>query len=313
LKGDGATVVEVVRGLFVGLATLDLVQRVRRRPGVDEKVVAQSSDLAAGGPAAAAAVTFGALGGNATLLSALGPGPIGQLVKDDLNRAGVHTVDAWAGGTDLSVSAITVLDRTGERSVVSRNAEDIAVAVPAGLPVLIRHTDVVLIDGHHPDLAVATARAAKHAGMPVVLDCGSTKAVYDELVPLADAVVCSCGFGGLPDEFDAVAAVLLAAGARLVAMTAGAAPVRWRTRDATGAVEVPAVAVRDTLGAGDVLHGAFAFARAQGVTDPHRSLSFGVAVAALRVQHAGPRSWLNDPRLHGLLVTRDLDRTDVER
>lgn len=293
------TVVGVVRGLCVGLATLDLVQRVGRRPGVDEKMVAQSSDLAAGGPAAAAAVTFSALGGQATLLSALGPGPIGRLVKDDLNGAGVRTVDAWAGGADLSVSAITVLAGTGERSVVSRNADDIVIAVPADLPGLIQHTDVVLIDGHHPGLAVAAGRAAKVAGAPVVLDCGSTKAVYDDLVPLADAVVCSSNFVGSPDEFDAVAAALLSAGARLVAMTAGAAPVRWRTQSSTGAVKVPMVTVRDTLGAGDVLHGAFAFARAQGVTDPDHSLSFAVAVASLRVQHAGPRSWLNDPRLQG--------------
>ncbi|MGB8202386.1 MAG: hypothetical protein WCF33_22325, partial [Pseudonocardiaceae bacterium] len=66
-----------LRGLFVGLATVDLVQRVDRRPGVDEKVVALSSDIAAGGPAAVAAVTFGALGGQSVLLSALGPGPLG--------------------------------------------------------------------------------------------------------------------------------------------------------------------------------------------------------------------------------------------
>jgi len=281
----------------VGLATLDLVQRVGRRPGVDEKVVAQRSDLAAGGPAAAAAVTFSALGGQATLLSALGPGPIGQLVAADLHGAGVHTVDAWAGGGDASISAITVLDGTGERSVVSRNAEDVLVSVPADLPALTRRTGVVLIDGHHPALAVAAARAAGTAGIPVVLDGGSAKPVYAELVPLADAMVCSASFDGLPEAFATVAEELLAAGVRVVAMTAGGAPVRWRTREATGAIEIPRVTVCDTLGAGDVLHGAFAFARAKGIVDPDRSLSFGVAVASLRVQHVGPRSWLTDPRL----------------
>jgi sugar/nucleoside kinase (ribokinase family) len=292
----------MVRGLFVGVATLDLVQRVGWRPEVDEKVVAQRSDLAAGGPAAAAAVTFSALGGHATLLSALGPGPIGQVVKDDLNGAGVHTVDAWAGGADLSISAITVLDGTGERSVVSRSSEDVFVAVPADLPALTRDTNVVLIDGHYPALAVAAARAARTTGTPVVLDGGSTKPVYDELVPLADAMVCSSSFGGLPEGFDTVAAELLAAGTRLVAMTAGGAPVRWRTRDATGSIDVPVVTVRDTLGAGDVLHGAFAFARARGVTDPRRSLSFGIAVASLRVQRTGPRSWRGDQRLRELVA-----------
>jgi len=186
--------------------------------------------------------------------------------------------------------------------VVSRNAQDMIVAVPADLPVLTQDADAVLIDGHHPVLAVAAARAAKAAGVPVVLDCGSPKPVYAELVPLADAVVCSANFTSRPDGFDAVAAELLADGARLVAMTAGAAPVRWWSQEATGAIEVPPVTVRDTLGAGDVLHGAIAFARARGVTDPECSLSFGVAVAALRVQHAGPRAWLNDQRLRALIT-----------
>ena len=294
------------RGLFVGLTTLDLVQRVARRPGVNEKVVAQRSDIAAGGPAAAAAVTFGALGGHSVLLSALGPGPVGRLAAGELDQAGVHVVDAWAAGADLSISAIAVLDDTGQRSVVSRNAEDMTAVVPGDLPALTRDADVVLLDGHHPDLAVAAAQAAHAAGVPVVLDCGSPKLVYAELVPLADTVVCSASFvAGQLHDFDAVAAALLANGTRLMAMTAGAEPVRWRTREAAGAVEVPTVTIRDTLGAGDALHGAVAFARARGVTDPERSLSFGVAVAALRVQHAGPRAWLNDQRL-GALVTAAL-------
>ena len=58
---------------------MDLVQRVGQPPGVNEKVVAQRSDLAAGGPAAVAAVTFGALGGRSVLLFALGPGPVPRL------------------------------------------------------------------------------------------------------------------------------------------------------------------------------------------------------------------------------------------
>ncbi|HEX2263618.1 MAG TPA: PfkB family carbohydrate kinase [Pseudonocardiaceae bacterium] len=291
------------RGLFVGVTTLDVVQRVARRPGVDEKVVAQRSDIAAGGPAAAAAITFGALGGRSVLLSALGPGPIGRLVAGKLAEAGVQVVDAWAAGADLSISAITVLDSTGQRSVVSRNAQDLTAVVPAGLPALVRAADVVLIDGHHPDLALAAARAAQTAGIPVVLDCGSAKPVYAGLVPLAVAAVCSADFTvhGSAD-FDAVSTALLADGAGLVAMTAGSAPVRWRTWEAAGTVEVPAVAARDTLGAGDVLHGAVAFARARGVADPQRSLSFGVAVASLRVQHVGPRIWMDDQRLGALVA-----------
>lgn len=293
------------RGLFVGLATLDLVQRVDRAPGMDEKMVARRSDLAGGGPAATAAVTFHALGGRSVLLSALGPGPIARLAAGELDGSGVQVVDAWAAGADLSISAITVLEGTGERSVVSRNAKDVAAVVPVGLPALVRDADVVLADGHHPELALAAAQAARQAGVPVVLDCGSAKQVYTELMPLADAAVCSAKFtrehGGVDAVgVDAVAEALLDQGARLVAMTDGAEPVRWRTRETGGIVEVPPVDVRDTLGAGDVLHGAVAFAVACGQRDPARSLRFGVEVASVRVQHVGPRSWLGDARLGGL-------------
>ncbi|HET9117596.1 MAG TPA: PfkB family carbohydrate kinase [Pseudonocardiaceae bacterium] len=295
------------RGLFIGLTTLDLVQRVVQRPGINEKVIAQRSDLAVGGPAAVAAVTFNALGGRSVLFSALGPGPLGGLAAKELDQVGVRVVDAWAGGADLSISAVTVLHDTGDRSVVSRNAEDLMVTVPDCLPALTQDADVVLIDGHHPDLAVAAARSARAAEIPLVLDCGSTKPVYAELVPLADAVICSTGFvASGSDGFDQVSKAMVTEGARLVAVTAGAGAVRWRTREATGTVEVPSVTVRDTLGAGDVLHGAVAFALASGASDPERILHMGVAVASLRVQHVGPRAWLDDQRLRALRA----DQTD---
>lgn len=289
------------RGLFVGLATLDLVQRVDQAPGVNEKMVARRADLAGGGPAATAAVTFHALGGRSVLLSALGPGPIARLAAGELDGSGVQVVDAWAAGADLSISASTVLEGTGERSVVSRNAKDVTAVVPVSLPALVRDANVVLADGHHPDLALTAVQAARQAGVPVVLDCGSAKPEYTELMPLADAAVCSAKFTREHGGVDAVAEALLDQGARLVAMTDGAEPVRWRTRGAGGIVEVPPVHVRDTLGAGDVLHGAIAFAVACGQRDPERSLRFGVEVASVRVQHVGPRSWLGDARLGGLV------------
>ena len=48
--------------LCVGLATVDLVYRVKSIPGVDEKAQAVDFAVAAGGPAANAAVTVRASG-----------------------------------------------------------------------------------------------------------------------------------------------------------------------------------------------------------------------------------------------------------
>jgi sugar/nucleoside kinase (ribokinase family) len=283
-------------GLFVGLATLDVVQRVDRPPGPDEKVVATRADVAAGGPATGAAVTFAALGGDAVLLTALGRGPLADLVRQDLEQHGVRVLDAAPSSGGPAVSAVTVVESTGERSVVSRNAEDVDASMPQDVEVLLDGCGVLLVDGHHARLAVAAARAARARGIPVVLDAGSWKPVLAELLPLTTMAVCSSAFR-LPDGRPPLPG-LLDAGPSFVAVTAGAQPVQWATRQDRGTVDVPAVQARDSLGAGDVFHGAYAHAVASGA-DPVAALRRGVAVASVRVTHVGPRSWLSDAGLSG--------------
>ena len=289
------------RGLFVGLVTLDVVQRVERLPGPNEKVVATTADVAAGGPATNAAVTFAAMAGRATLLTALGEGPVASLVAEDLASHHVDVIDA-AGREHPgpAVSSVTVLAATGERSVISRNAEQAAPEVPGDLPGLIAGAHVVLVDGHLPPLAVAATKAAKATGIPVVLDGGSWKPVLADLLSEVDVAVCSADFAvpGRPDV-ESSAQAMLAAGVAFVACTDGPRPIRWWSDRATGAVEVAVVAAVDTLGAGDAFHGAYAYALATGA-DPVEALRSAADVAAVRVQHAGPRSWLTDPRLGAL-------------
>jgi sugar/nucleoside kinase (ribokinase family) len=84
---------------------------------------------------------------------------------------------------------------------------------------------------------------------------------------------------------------LLGAGVTSVAVTHGGDPIEWATQAERGTLSPPQVPVRDTLGAGDAFHGAAAFALARG--DGWRtSLEFAATVAAVRVQHPGPRDWL---------------------
>jgi sugar/nucleoside kinase (ribokinase family) len=269
-----------VRIVCAGLATVDLIYRVDRIPGVDEKVQAGSVEMAAGGPAANAAVTAAALGADVTLISAVGRHPLAEVIRDDLDRYGVRLVDA-AAGSDVPppVSSVTVLAGTGERTVVSRNAGDAAVGVPPDPG--LGDADVVLVDGHHPALAVAAARA----GRPLVVDAGSWRPVFAEILPHADLVACSAVFR--PPDPDLLAAV------RHVAVTHGPDPVRWRSGGRSGEVPVPAVPAVDTAGAGDVFHGALAVAVARDpdITDLPGVLRYAVRVAGLRVTHHGPRAW----------------------
>ncbi|MFG1920835.1 PfkB family carbohydrate kinase [Cryptosporangium sp. NPDC048952] len=283
----------MARGVFVGVATVDVVHRLERLVRPNEKVTALGQEIAAGGPAANAAVTFARLGGEATLVTALGSHPLARYVAAELASHGVSVVDAAPDATVAPpVSAIQVLDSTGDRQVSSINAGAFWAAHPAeppsGLAALAAAADVVLVDGHHPLLALAAARAASqppgaagaHGRVPVVLDGGSWKPVLAELLPLVDYAVCSAVF---PD----------AASLEVphVAVTRGPDPVLWWSEGSSGEIPVPSVDVQDTLGAGDAFHGAFAYALAGG-TSFQGSLVHGARVAALRCSVAGPRAWL---------------------
>jgi sugar/nucleoside kinase (ribokinase family) len=283
-----------MRVVCAGLATVDVVYRVDRIPGPDEKAQAEAVEVAAGGPAANAAVTAAALGAEVTLVTAVGAHPLATLIRSDLAARGVALLDAAPDATGPPpVSAITVVSATGERTIVSRNAGDVAVGVPEECERVLAAAGAVLIDGHHP----ALARAAARAGRPLVVDAGSWRPVFGEILRYATVVACSASFR-YPGADDAgTVRELRAVGVPHVAVTDGPRPVRWWSGDRSGEVAVPPVAAADTAGAGDAFHGALAVMVGTGVSDMAAAISYAIGVAGVRVRHAGPRAWLADPRL----------------
>ena len=272
-----------VAGLFVGLATLDVVQLVDRVPGTNEKTTAQATWLAAGGPAAVAAITFAALGGRPRLWTALGNASAARLAAADLEAAGVELVDVAPPGFELAVSTVFVNAATGERAVVSGAGHTPVLGKIAGPD--LAGIDVVLVDGHHAALARSAALAA--SGIPVVVDAGSHKPVFDDIFAFATDVICSADYvhpAGLDPRG------LLALGPRCVVVSHGGAALDWWMPEAAGSLTPESVVARDTTGAGDVLHGAYCHALASG-RDRVAALESAVAVATERVRHLGPFTW----------------------
>ncbi|HEY0484948.1 MAG TPA: PfkB family carbohydrate kinase [Mycobacteriales bacterium] len=280
------------RGLFVGLTTLDLLYAVDALPRGDEKVVARRQTIAAGGPAANAAVTYAALGGHATLVTRLGDHPLARLARADLASRAVDVLDvcpAHEGPPPVS----SILSTGSERAVVSVNAGAFDTGPLVDVPE-VGDCAVVLADGHHAELAVPLVSAARRRGVPVLLDAGSWKPAAEPLLGLVTVVLCSADFrmpGVEPGE--PLLRALLDRGAEWAGISAGEGPIRWASRGGGGLVPVPAVAVADTLGAGDVLHGALAYGLAGSAgTRPARLLAAAAEVASGSCRTFGTREWL---------------------
>lgn len=275
--------------LCCGLTTVDVTQTVDAVPGANEKVVARSMSVDVGGPAANAARTAAALGAPTTLVTALGTGPLAELARAALTASGVEVVDVAADDAGPALSTVLVTAATGERAVVSANA--VGRTVGACPPGVLDGVGALLVDGHLPAVQVPLARAARERGTVVLLDGGSWKPGLQDLLPHVDLALLSADFTA-PGAADVLAGVA-AYGPAMVARSHGAGPIEVLADGGPDRVDVPAVAssdVVDTLGAGDVLHGATAFHLAAGA-DWRGAVREGARVASRSVQHPGALGW----------------------
>jgi sugar/nucleoside kinase (ribokinase family) len=113
-----------------------------------------------------------------------------------------------------------------------------------------------------------------------------------------DVAICSADFHPPgTNSSDTTLDYLLDHGIRWAAVTNGARPIAWAgLHHKRSEVPVPAVAVADTLGAGDIFHGAFtyAIARADLVSEASfgEALRFAAELAAHSCRTFGTRTWM---------------------
>jgi sulfofructose kinase len=279
-------------GVFcLGIATLDYVYSVETMPTRGEKYRSRDLAVVGGGCAGNAAVAIARLGGYCRLATRLGDDPAGDEILADLRREGVETGFARrAPGLRSPVSAILV-DAEGERMVVSNSDPRMPEAtdwLPAILP---EGTDAVLADTRWGEGALAALALARRAGVPGVLDA-DRRPPHPDLVATASHVAFSQqALRELSGENDPRLGLARIASSQTtwLAVTLGKHGVLFVEGGET--VHVPAFAVEtvDTLGAGDVWHGAFTLALAEGEGE-RAAIRFASAAAALKCMRFGGRA-----------------------
>lgn len=267
----------------LGIAVRDFVFSVPAVPPAAQKTTASAFHRRGGGMAATAAVAAAALGGSVEYWGRLGDDETGRELRTELESHGVQVRASSPKGT-LTPTASVLVAPDGERmlTVFPGRLDDAIEWLPLDH---LASVQAVHADFRWPQGARALYAEAAARGIPRVLDADVGDPVtVQSLLPLADHVIFSeAGFAQVAGETDVETGLrkVAALAPGVVGVTLGERGSVFIIEGVTHRVPAPAVEALDTNGAGDVFHGAYALAVAEGmrVLD---AIRFASAAAALK-------------------------------
>ncbi len=273
--------------MVTGVAVVDFIFKIKSMPKEPEKYRAEEAYVSGGGIAANAAVCISRLGGHATLIARLGKDEIGGIIKNQLIADGV-LVDRIKEYKDNRSSFSSVyIDKTGERQIV--NFRDPLLPEDSAWIKDIEEHDVYLADTRWNQGAIETMKLAKKYNRPGVLDAEDT--VTAEAIKIASHVAFSSyGLKKFTKESNlkkALSYVCKITDA-WVCVTNGDKGVFFLQNNLLENVPAPKIQAKETLGAGDVWHGAFSLGLAEGKNEVD-SIKFANLVASLKCKNFGGR------------------------
>jgi len=274
--------------LSVGVGVADFVMRVTTLPDKAEKYRAEDAEIIVGGCAANAAIAVARLGGRSRLAARMGDDLVGGFIVHKLEECGVECADVRRLAGARSSYSNVLIDASGERQIVNFRGQGLETEADwvAGIK---GEFNAVLADTRWTAGADAAMKLAEMAGVPGLLDAEAPMDNCEAALRSASHIAYSeQGLRSLSEEVDLSAALAWAQRefGGFAAVTAGAEGAYWNDGADSGHVPGFKVNALDTLGAGDVWHGAFALALARG--DDHPSaVRFANAAGAVKCARPG--------------------------
>ena len=280
------------RILCIGMPVRDLTFRIEELPERGFKVNASHFEEICGGNALNAAIGIVRLGGRASIC-----GPMGDVreasakyIFEKLAHEGIDTKHIMnMQGLVTPISNI-MIDPSGERTIVTfRDPELWKVRLPdAGE--LLEDCQAILTENRCAEFCTDLCAEARRRGIPVIVDVDRTMSLREGLLTASSHLVFSSealqSTASVRDNAEALKKIAKFTPS-FVAGTRGAQGTLWLDEQHK-LRETPAFPVHtvDTLGAGDVFHGAFALAITESQDIPS-ALRFASAAAALKCTRFG--------------------------
>jgi sulfofructose kinase len=269
-----------------------------------------------GGQVATAVLACARLGLRCAYAGKVGDDAAQALVLAPLREAGVDLSGVRTVAGAPTQTAVILVDRpSGERTILWHRSPALRIA-PGDLErARIESARALLLDAGDPEAATWVAGIARNAGIPVILDADHYR---PELAPLLSRVDFPLVSQGFAESFSGSGSIretlrmLSGCGARLAVVTLGGRGTLAASGEDVIEVSAYAVDARDTIGAGDVFHGAFAWGLLEG-WGAARVLRAANAAAAMNCRFPGAQGGTPDrAELEAFLRSRRSQATGAD-
>ena len=229
----------------------------------------------------------------------MGDDSVGAAIIAELRREGIEAGGVRQVQSARSAWSAVAIDPGGERLILNTPGSGLDVEPDWLDRAALSGAGAVLVDMGWPVAAELLLGLARVAQVPSVLDADlGPDPDAARLFPLADHLIFSADGLRLQtstaDPVDGLRRIRpCAAPGAVLGVTLGAHGFLWLDDDRPRSIPAPEVEVVDTLGAGDVFHGAYALAIAEGRT-VEQSARFANAAAALKCTRPGGRAGIPD-------------------
>jgi len=278
--------------LCIGMPVRDLTFRVPGLPARGSKENASHFDEICGGNALNGAIAIARLGGRASICGPMGDAgeTTSRYIFEKMAEEGIQTKHiVHMPGLVTPISNI-MIDPSGERTIVTfRDPELWKVHLP-NADTLLHDCAAILTESRCAAFCTDLCAEARRRGIPVIVDVDRAMSLREGLLNASSHLVFSSEplqeTAGVADDGEALKKIAKLTPSFL-AGTRGAQGTIWLDEHQT-LQQTPAFPVHtvDTLGAGDVFHGAFALAITEN-QDLRAALRFASAAAALKCTRFG--------------------------
>ncbi len=284
--------------LVIGRACVDYLAVVEDFPVEDSKVMLLERVKEGGGQGTNTACCCARLGASVRYVGTVGDDDEGRFCLSRLADFGVDTADVRRLKDKRTPVAYIVITRaSGRRTIIYEPSPPGAIVLDEALEALIARARVVLLDPSVTHLASAIKGMGRRGA--IVYDCERWKDGMRDMMALADYFIPAYPFLGDPVlalSGDTIAQRMRSLSSQIAGqliVTHGEDGAYYLHDGILYQVRPPEALIRDTTGAGDNFHAAFAFALIRDF-DLHAAVRFAVAVATLSCRAYGGRAGLPD-------------------